>query len=82
MRTREAMTISLPPAMVKEVVAFAKKESKNKSQLIRDALNQYMLEKRWRNYQREISAQGRARGIYTEEDVNRVIHEYRKEKGK
>ena len=82
MRTREAMTISLPPTMVKEVAALAREESKNKSQLIRDALNQYMLEKRWRNYQREISAQGRARGIYSEEDVERVIHKYRRERKK
>ena len=82
MRTREAMTISLPPTMVKEVAALAREESKNKSQLIRDALNQYMLEKRWRNYQREISAQGRARGIYNEEDVDRVIHKYRRERKK
>ena len=38
---RKVWTISLPPKMEKEIAQMAKKEEKNKSELIREALRLY-----------------------------------------
>lgn len=77
MRTREAVTISLPSSIAEEVEKLARKEEKNKSQLIRDALSLYVSEKKWRDYQKRITVQARALGIYTEGDVEKIIDEVR-----
>ncbi len=41
MRTREAMTISLPPEMLKEVERVRKLEHRTRSELMREALRTY-----------------------------------------
>ena len=43
---RKVWTISLPPKMEKEIAQMAKKEEKNKSELIREALRLYQETKR------------------------------------
>lgn len=45
MRTTQTMTISLPPAMVKEFEAIRKANSFTRSELIRQALREYMYNK-------------------------------------
>ncbi len=42
MKTRQTMTISLPPAMVKEVERVCKAEHRTRSELVREALRTYM----------------------------------------
>ena len=41
MRTTEIMSISLPPAMVKQFEEVRKKESRTRSELVREALRSY-----------------------------------------
>jgi predicted transcriptional regulator len=41
MRTTEIMTISLPPAMVRQFEQVRKKESRTRSELVREALRAY-----------------------------------------
>ena len=41
MRTTETMTVSLPPAMVKQFEAVRKAESRTRSELVREALRSY-----------------------------------------
>jgi predicted transcriptional regulator len=41
MATRQTMTVSLPPAMVREVDRIRRKEGRTRSELIREALRQY-----------------------------------------
>jgi predicted transcriptional regulator len=41
MRTTELMTISLPPAMVRQFEEVRKKESRTRSELVREALRAY-----------------------------------------
>ena len=82
MRTTEALSFTFPPRMVKEINNVARKEKKTKSQLIRDALEQYLSERRWRQLQKETTARARALGIYTEKDVERIIDEVRGEEKK
>ena len=41
MRTSKTVSISLPPAQLKQVERLAKKESRTMSELVREALRQY-----------------------------------------
>ena len=41
MRTRQTMTVSLPPKMVREVERIRKAEHRTRSELIREALRHY-----------------------------------------
>ena len=41
MRTTETMTISLPPAMVKQIEKVRKQEHRTRSELMREALRHY-----------------------------------------
>jgi predicted transcriptional regulator len=41
MRTRQTLTISLPPAMLKQVEQVSRAESRTQSELVREALRRY-----------------------------------------
>ena len=45
MRTRQTMTISLPPAMIRAVEKARKEEQRTRSELIREALRTYFAAK-------------------------------------
>jgi CopG family transcriptional regulator / antitoxin EndoAI len=80
MRTTKVLSITLPEAMLKEAKKRAKKENRTMSELVREALRRY----EWSEWLKEIRpyAQERAEaaGVYTEEDVDRVIREARAER--
>jgi len=80
MRTSKVLSITLPEAMLKEARERAKKENRTMSELVREALRRY----EGSEWLKEAQAYGEERavatGILTEQDVDRVIHEYRAEK--
>ena len=41
MRTRQTMTVSLPPAMIRDVERVRKAENRTRSELVREALRTY-----------------------------------------
>lgn len=78
MRTTKTLSISLPPAQLKEMEKLAKKENRTMSELVRESFRRYQ-------YQRQLeeaNAYGRMkaeeRGI-TEADVVRLTKEVRKD---
>ena len=77
MKTMEALSFTFPAEMIKEIKQLAKKERKTRSQLVRDALYQYIETGKWRNIQKKMAIRARALGITSEEDVERLVHEYR-----
>ncbi len=79
MRHTKTWTISLPPAMERQVSKLAKDEQRTKSELIRQALREYLVTHQLKELQKTLVPKARALGIRTEEDVNRVIHEFREE---
>ena len=80
MRTSKVQTLSLPPGMVKQIEKLAKEEGMTKSELFREALREYMRKRRWEKI-REYGAKKAAElGIKNEEDIERLIDEYRSEK--
>jgi len=65
--------------MLADVTQLAKKERRTKSELVREALRRYLEDREWK----AIRAYGAARALgITEADVDRLIHEHRREKRK
>lgn len=81
MRSSKILSITLPPAMLEEAERLAKKENRTKSELVREALRQYMQAREWEAIHAYGSAKAKELGI-NEKDVERLIHEYRQEKRK
>jgi CopG family transcriptional regulator/antitoxin EndoAI len=79
MRTTKTLSITIPPEMLSRAEALAKKENRTMSELVREALRHYERQRWWE----ETNAYGRARAEALdihEEDVDKLIHEYRQEK--
>lgn len=79
-RNSRVFTVSFPPELAKQVDAVAKAESRNISELFREAFREYTTQRRNRMLDR-IRAEVAKRGPspYTEEDVEALVDEVRKE---
>ncbi len=79
-RTAVTIGFSVPPEVAKLVEQMAKREGKSKSELFRDMVRVYNREHELEVFE-ELSAYGRKKaaelGITSEEDVVRLIHEWR-----
>jgi metal-responsive CopG/Arc/MetJ family transcriptional regulator len=82
-RNSRVFTISFPEDLAKQVVAIADEESRNISELFREAFRTYRME---RNERKLIAARAdaskRVPGRYTEEDVEAFVDEIRSEEYK
>lgn len=74
----QTFNIALPKELVKKVDAKAKKEYKNRSELIREALRVYLED--WSDWE-EIFRTGekamREMGIKSEKEVDKIVYEFR-----
>lgn len=74
----QTLNIALPEDLVKKVDLVAKKEYRNRSELIREALRVYLDDKEeWEDifiYGRE---KAKKMGIRSEEDIDKIIYEFR-----
>jgi len=74
----QTLNIALPKELVKKVDAVARREYRNRSELIREALRVYLKDQDdWQkifDYGQKI---GKKIGIKSEDDVDRIIHESR-----
>jgi len=71
MRTTQTMTVSLPPAMVRQFEVVRKAESRTRSELVREALRAYF-ESRYPEAQptkAELAAQRRGRAAFRRGDA-------------
>lgn len=74
----QTLNIALPKDLVKKVDEVAKKEYRNRSELIRQALSSYIEKRsRWERILAEGKEYGKRMGIKSEADVNRIVREYR-----
>ena len=79
-RNSRVFTISFPEELAKQVVAVAEEESRNISELFREAFRAYRMERRHRILaaaRAEAAARGPVR--YTEDDVEGIVDEIRAE---
>lgn len=74
----QTLNIALPKELVKKVDEVAKKEYSSRSELIRGALRVYLTRiERWEKILKTGKEYGKKMGIKSEEDVNRIVSEYR-----
>ncbi|MGH2472513.1 MAG: CopG family ribbon-helix-helix protein [Candidatus Limnocylindria bacterium] len=78
MTAPRTVTISLPPALAREVDRVARTERRSRSELMREAFRQYVARaERW-GHIFAAGTQAARRTRVTEEDVTRVIKERRR----
>jgi CopG family transcriptional regulator/antitoxin EndoAI len=82
MRTTKPITISLPADLVRETQRVAKEESRTRSDLIRDALQQYLTSRRWRRLRQWGAETADRLGLKTEADLQRLLEAVRTEQRK
>ncbi len=85
MRTAKTVSITLPPELLEKVQAVARAEHRTMSELFREALRRYLsagtlADPEWQSLLRRIRNAGRALGVASEADVERLSDEFRQEK--
>jgi CopG family transcriptional regulator/antitoxin EndoAI len=70
---RETITISLPESIKKKLDRLVRAEHLNRSDVVREALRQYFAVQEFRRLRRAMTAEAEKRGIYTDEDVFRLV---------
>ena len=74
----QTFNIVLPRELVKKIDVVAKREYRNRSELIREAVRRYVTDiDEWEQLFQAVRIQGKKMGIRSEEDVNRIVWEYR-----
>ncbi|HRF13659.1 MAG TPA: ribbon-helix-helix domain-containing protein [Candidatus Accumulibacter phosphatis] len=79
MRTTKTLSITLPPEMLARAAEMARREHRTMSELVREALREYERKNWWA----EMNAFGQAKAAeqgLTEPDVERAVHEVRRER--
>ena len=79
-RKTKIVNMSLQPEMYEEVDELARQRGASRSEILREALKQYIAsEKRWQQIRRWGEESAQKLGIKDERDVERVREEYWKE---
>lgn len=74
----QTLNIALPKELVKKVDEVAKKEYRNRSELIREALRIYLQDmQEWEEIFEYGKKMGKKMGIKSEKDVNKIVYEFR-----
>lgn len=77
----QTLNIALPEDLVKKVDELAKKEFRNRSELIREALRIYIEDKKeWEQILKAGEEAMDKMDIKSEEEVNKIVHEFRHQK--
>ena len=79
-RSTKVLSISVPERLAEELERMAAEEGVSKSELFRSMVQAYKRERtaaEFRELQRRLAPKARARGIKTEEDVDRIVFEDR-----
>lgn len=77
MRATRLITISLSPSLLKRADKTAREENRTRSELLREALRQYLEAREWRKIYRYGERRARHLG-FQDDDVERVVHEIRR----
>jgi predicted transcriptional regulator len=81
MRTAKTISITLPPEMLVRAQEIAAREHRTMSELFREALRRYIpADPEWKELLAWGHKHGKSLGIESEEDVERMSDEWRKER--
>jgi predicted transcriptional regulator len=80
-RSAKTVSITLPPDLLVKAQELARREHRTMSELFREALRHYMVgDAQWDSLLTRTRAKGKALGISSETDVERLSDEYRRAK--
>jgi len=77
MRTTKPITVSLPPSLLRDAERIAKEETRTRSEVIRDALRQYITSRRWQRLRQWGTEAADRLGLKTEADLERLLDQVR-----
>lgn len=77
MRTTKPITVSLPADLLRETQRVAREEARTRSELIRDALRQYLASRRWQRLRQWGAETAERLGLKTEADLQRLLDKVR-----
>ncbi len=70
---RDTITISIPKQLRKDLDAFTQEEGISRSEVVRESLRNYLVIRRFRDIQRKLTPFARKQGVYTDEDVFKIV---------
>lgn len=70
---RETVSISLPEELKKELDRLAESEGSSRSDVVREAVRDYLFVRQFRALRSRLMPHAEARGIHTDEDVFREV---------
>jgi len=71
-------SVKMPSSLLAEVQAAANEEHRSRDELVREAIERYLRDRRWQRLLAYGEQQARSLGL-TDADVPRLIEEYRQE---
>ncbi len=77
MRTTQPITVSLPLDLLRETQRVAREEARTRTDLIREALQQYLTSRRWQRLRQWGAETAERLGIKTEADLQRLLDDVR-----
>jgi CopG family transcriptional regulator/antitoxin EndoAI len=75
-RKSSVLSISLPSDLAFDLDSAAKQERRSRSELVREAVRQYVLLAKWRTLRQKASLKAAEQGL-KEEDIERLVDEER-----
>jgi len=69
----DTLTVSLPRAISKELDALVKRTGKTRSEVVREAVRRQLSLERFRALRERLVPKAQARGLYTDEDVFKLV---------
>jgi len=70
---RSVLSVSLPEKMAAELDAVAKETGRNKSDIVKESLGEFLWEKKFRRMKKRLSPKAKAAGFVTDDDVFKAI---------
>jgi len=70
---RSVMSVSLPKKMADELDFLAKETGRNKSDIVKESLGEFLWEKRFRRMKKRLTPKAKAAGFVTDDDVFKAI---------
>ena len=70
---RESISISLPEEIKAELDRYSQAEGVSRSDTVREALQEYLFVRRLRSLRAQMMPYAEAAGVFTDEDVFRVV---------
>lgn len=70
---RSVLSVSLPDKVARELDQFAKKQGRNKSDVVKESISMYLWEARFEGVRKSLSTRAKKKGMVTDEDLFKEV---------